>query len=254
MAGVLGRFGVSNIAFREIETEEAAFRVAHSLRAHHPVIDLQQLNSWFDWPQQRHLFDDPIHERATRAWDDPVSVARWGKARFADIFREMLGFPDEQLPRRRLRVEQASDRPLLLFPHACTDIQQLGHWRAIAEFATGRVRTTVVGLPAVRDLARWPSDVELLVALPGEQLVDLIAGANLCIGGATGLTHLAAELERPTLFLWRHDDRDVFAPVRGNTAAHLDVAGFNEERIIAAVSGLMSEIWQPYFKSAGLHS
>lgn len=52
-ANVLGRFGVSHFALREIETEETASRIVHLLRSHRPVIDRRQLNSWFDWPQQR---------------------------------------------------------------------------------------------------------------------------------------------------------------------------------------------------------
>ncbi len=46
-------------------------------------------------------------------------------------------------------------------------------------------------------------------------LRETIANARACIGGATGLTHLACAMRRPALSLWRTDDHAVFAPRPG---------------------------------------
>ncbi|WDD90456.1 hypothetical protein Bsp3421_000300 (plasmid) [Burkholderia sp. FERM BP-3421] len=245
VAGVLERFGIDNIEFRCVATEPASFRLARSLRPRGGVIDLQQLNAWLDWPAYRHLFDTPIHPRATREWDDPASVRRWGHAHFADIFRSMLDLPDQGRPRPALRTTGAPGARLLLFPHAMTGCQQLGCWQAIAAFASSRAPTAVVGLSAVRGLAAWPPGVDVLTDLSGGELVDLIASAHACIGGSTGLSHLAAELGRPVLFVWGCDTSTVFRPIRTETVRHVQAQRLTESQILAAVEAFVAAGMEP---------
>jgi ADP-heptose:LPS heptosyltransferase len=100
--------------------------------------------------------------------------------------------------------------------------------------------TTVVGLSAARDIAPWPSSVELRLDLGGSELVNLIASARACIGSATGLSHIAAELQRPTLFLWANNNSDIYMPVRNETAMHLSTQGLSDHEILSAVDRFLS--------------
>ncbi|WP_323120512.1 glycosyltransferase family 9 protein [Burkholderia alba] len=245
VAGVLERFGIDNIEFRHVASEPASFRLARSLRPRGGVIDLQQLNAWLDWPAYRHLFDTPIHPRATREWDDPDSVRRWGSAHFAEIFRDMLDLPDQGRSRPALRTTGTPGARLLLFPHAMTGSQQLGCWRDVAALASTRAPTAVVGLSAVREQAAWPPGVDVLTDLAGGELVDLIASARACIGGSTGLSHVAAELGRPVLFVWGCDTSTTFRPVRTATARHLLAGQLTDDQLLAAIGAFIDAEMAP---------
>ena len=86
----------------------------------------------------------------------------------------------------------------------------------------------VVGASEVALLCNWPSSLRVAADLDGARLLDIVTNARVCIGGATGLSHLAGALRRPALSLWKTDDRAVFAPRPGWTLVTQTVARIDE--------------------------
>ena len=158
------------------------------------------------------MFDTDVPERARHDWFETGAQELWPLVPFEDIFRIMAGIPDRKLPRPRLRARATRPGGILLFPHAFTAEQRLECWGEIARVALSVSSTTVVGLREVLILSDWPDRIDFLCDLTGGELVDVISGAEFCVGAATGLTHLASELEVPTFALWGYDDWNVFRP------------------------------------------
>jgi len=231
---VLSAFDLPGIRMAEVADVGRSATLAHSLRAMgEPVVDLQQLNCWVDYPELRLLFDAELPERARRDWFDPSALSRWPLEPFAEIFRSMLGIPSTGaalVPRTgngRTGPAGGSGCEVLLFPHCATTSQQLNGWERIARAIVRCVQTdegvrkrqevTVVGTQDAARLCDWPASVRVVTDSDGVDLPAFIAQATVCVGGATGLTHLAGALRRPALGLWRIDDRAVFAPRPGWT-------------------------------------
>ena len=229
VVGVLEGFELRGIRLVEVaDLRESATR-AQALRANgEAVVDLQQLNCWVDYPELRPLFDTDLPERSRLDWFDPAAIQRWGLGPFPDLFRQMLGIVATSATLAPKHAASGASTAfgrcgVLLFPHCATDSQQLRGWGHVAgailsspgaSIGGSLPLVTVVGAEPARQHA-WPPSVRLAIGLNGRRLRETIAGAAACIGGATGLTHLAGALRRPALGLWRLDDLEVFGPLPG---------------------------------------
>ncbi len=224
--GVLGSFETPDIEFEPVTGVYDAARKAHGLRGEGAiVVDLQALNCWFDYPELQPLFGSPPTERVRLDWFHPEAMKRWPLESFPDLFRSMLEIPrsgSTLTPRSGLaapRLDRGGSGPVLLFPHCATEIQQLSGWDRIASSLSRclarPVDLAVIGEATAASLFAWPTRVQVLTDLEGGLLSETISQAVACVGGATGLTHLAGALHVPTFGLWRVDDLAVFAPRPG---------------------------------------
>ncbi|MBW2046052.1 MAG: hypothetical protein JRI96_14415 [Deltaproteobacteria bacterium] len=214
---VLKRFDTRSIQYFTVPDLEHAVKLAKKIRPKAITYDLQQLNHYNHKPHLRRFFDDNIHPRAKQNWYHPETIKKWGLLRFSDTFRQMIDLPRINLNRPHLRINKRDASQLLLFPHCQTPSQQLDFWGDIADLAVGRFRTGVVGKSIVKQLASWPAGINFYCDLSGDELVDIIGNASICIGGANGLSHIAAELELPLLMIWGFNDSAIFKPIRNKT-------------------------------------
>ncbi len=155
---------------------------------------------------------------ASRFYQDKKSVA-WGQhavERVRQLFAQALGYPlpdgvgDYGLNRARLAGEPQGE-PYLLFLHGTTWVTKHWpelYWRQLAEQAVAagwqirlpwgndqekaRAERIAAGLPGVLVLPR--------LNLAG--VARVLAGASACVAVDTGLGHLAAALDVPTLSLF----------------------------------------------------
>jgi hypothetical protein len=226
---ILQKFLIDGVDLTSVSGLEQSSQLAHELRASGAsTVDLQQLNCWVDYPELRQYFDRDLPRRALLDWFDPEAVARWPLEPFHQIFRGLTGISAtgrRLVPRDLDAVDQRSVAPdVLLFPHCETDFQQLQGWGDLAHSLTEHfphLKIGVVGSIAARGVATWPAEVAMHFALSGKDLALLVQRASVCIGGATGLTHLAGAVGTSTLGIWRHDDRTVFGPQPGWTVRTL---------------------------------
>jgi len=155
---------------------------------------------------------------ATRFYDRPYAVARGQHAveRLRQLFGQALGYAvpaglgDYGLDRSRL-LEPGADAPFVLFLHGTTwDSKHWPelYWRQLAERMIGQGLEVRLpwGSPAEKARAERIADgLENAVVLPKLNLAGvarILAAAQGCVAVDTGLGHLAAALDVPTLSLF----------------------------------------------------
>ena len=240
IAEILVRFELPRTTFRTGRTLKESVRTAHAVQMQgSSLLDVQQVNLWIDHSHWRHLFDDAaIPGRARMRWDSPKALAEWGATEFVDVLRQVLRLPVLPPSYPTLHVEPETGQPgdtILLFPHCESPEQQLSGWAEIARTARRAGHAvTVVGTNAVRALDEpWPNGTEFATDLRAQELVRRIARSAGCVGGATGLAHLASVLDKPCLFLWGYDNSFLFRPRRGaGTEHYLALGEAREPRLV----------------------
>jgi heptosyltransferase-1 len=155
---------------------------------------------------------------AARFYDRPYAVARGQHAveRLRQLFGQALGYAvpaglgDYGLDRSRL-LEPGADAPFVLFLHGTTwDSKHWPelYWRQLAERMIGQGLEVRLpwGSPAEKARAERIADgLENAVVLPKLNLAGvarILAAAQGCVAVDTGLGHLAAALDVPTLSLF----------------------------------------------------
>jgi heptosyltransferase-1 len=155
---------------------------------------------------------------AARFYDRPYSVARGQHAveRLRQLFAQALGYEvpaglgDYGLDRSRL-LDVAGGAPFVLFLHGTTWATKHWpelYWRQLAErmIAQGLQVHLPWGNPAEKARAERIADgLENAVVLPKLNLAGVakvLASAQACVAVDTGLGHLAAALDVPTLSLF----------------------------------------------------
>ncbi len=212
--------------------EWQAFSRALGATRYDAVIDAQGLLK-SAWLSRR--ADGPVHGLARNSAREPLAslfyrhrhTVPWGRhavLRVRELFAQALGYPlplnaehdgDYGVERNRVLAaashEPQAERPYLVFLHGTTWPTKHWpetYWRQLAEQATAS--GWAVHLP-------WGSEAELARAqriahglpgalvLPRLKLADIaaeLAGARACVAVDTGLGHLAAALDVPTLSLF----------------------------------------------------
>lgn len=184
---------------------KSAFWVARLARG--PVFGL-------DWQSAR----EPL---ASRFYDRRVKVAKGQHAveRQRQLFAQALGYPfpagrgNYRIPPPGLRCEPASDS--LVFLHGTARPQKQWpeeHWRELVMLATGA--GWHVKLPwgnaeehaRARRLATASDRAEVLPRLGFGELAQVLSGASGLVSVDTGLSHLAAALDRPNVTLFGPTD------------------------------------------------
>ncbi len=221
IAGILrSLYKYENITFSAIKDIESSFLLAKSLRNRgNKVVDLQQLNCFVDYPKYNYLFDSGIDERAKYDWLDAYAIKQWGLQRFEEIFRSML-----QIPKTRSHCEckifKSSKRSkILLFPHCETVQQQYLKWETIVQHIGKRTdKFLIVGKKGALKQLTLGAENYWIEAKSGNELIKIISEARICIGGATGLSHISCEMEIPTFFIWCYNDYEIFKPSKEDNA------------------------------------
>ncbi|MBX9756130.1 MAG: lipopolysaccharide heptosyltransferase I [Pseudomonadaceae bacterium] len=155
---------------------------------------------------------------ASRFYDRPQSVA-WGQhavERVRQLFAQALGYPlpsgagDYGLSRERL-LDGSPGQPYVLFLHGTTWASKHwpeADWRALAEHLDSRglaVRLPWGNAPEKARAERIVAGLQHAAVLPKLNLRSVaaaIAGARACVAVDTGLGHLAAALDVPTISLY----------------------------------------------------
>ena len=155
---------------------------------------------------------------ASRFYDERIAVPRDQHAveRVRQLFAQALGYRlparvgDYGLDRAWIAGEQ-SGADYLVFLHGTTWVTKHWpelYWRQLAELAAAR--GVQVKLPWGNDaekaraerIAQGLEGVQVLPKLPLAGVATLLAGARACVAVDTGLGHLAAALDVPTLSLY----------------------------------------------------
>ena len=155
---------------------------------------------------------------ASRFYDQRIQVARDQHAveRVRQLFARALGYPlpegigDYGLNRAWLAGERRAG-DYLLFLHGTTWVTKHWpelYWRQLAELAVARGMQ--VKLPWGNDaekaraqrIAAGLEDVQVLPKLGLAGVANILAGARACVAVDTGLGHLAAALDVPTVSLY----------------------------------------------------
>ena len=155
---------------------------------------------------------------ASRFYDQRLDVPRDQHAveRVRQLFAKALGYPlpggigDYGLNRDYLVSEQLAD-DYLVFLHGTTWVTKHWpelYWRRLAELAAER--GLQVRLPWGNDaekaraqrIADGLEGVQVLPRMPLAGIANILAGARACVAVDTGLGHLAAALDVPTLSLY----------------------------------------------------
>jgi heptosyltransferase-1 len=173
---------------------------------------------------------------ASRFYDRPQAVA-WGQhavERVRQLFALALGYPlpagvgDYGLSRERLAagIEQP---PYVLFLHGTTWVTKHWpevYWRELAERlnAQGQAVRLPWGNAAeqarAERLAQGLEHVQVLAKLNLVGVAQVVAGARACVAVDTGLGHLAAALDVPTLSLYGPTNPG-FTGAYGRSQVHL---------------------------------
>jgi len=163
----------------------------------------------------RHSAREPL---ASRFYDRPYPVARGQHAveRLRQLFAQALGYDvpegvgDYGLDRARLLDAPASE-PFVLFLHGTTWVTKHWpelYWRQLAERMGERglqVRLPWGNPAELARAERLAAGLDNAVVLPKLNLAGVakvLAGARACVAVDTGLGHLAAALDVPTLSLF----------------------------------------------------
>jgi heptosyltransferase-1 len=181
----------------------------------------------------RHSAREPL---AARFYARPQTVA-WGQhavERVRQLFAQALGYPlplgvgDYGLSRARLAGELAT-APYVLFLHGTTWVTKHwpeAYWRELAERLNGQGQA--VQLPwgnaleqaRAERLAQGLEHVKVLPKLNLAGVAKVVAGARACVAVDTGLGHLAAALDVPTLSLYGPTNPG-FTGAYGRSQVHL---------------------------------
>ncbi|MDP3845687.1 MAG: lipopolysaccharide heptosyltransferase I [Pseudomonas sp.] len=155
---------------------------------------------------------------ASRFYDRPQAVA-WGQhavERVRQLFAQALGYPlpsgvgDYGLSRERL-LDGSPGQPYVLFLHGTTWASKHwpeADWRALAEHLDSRglaVRLPWGSEPEKARAERIVAGLQHAAVLPKLNLrgvAVVIAGASACVAVDTGLGHLAAALDVPSISLY----------------------------------------------------
>lgn len=155
---------------------------------------------------------------ASRCYDRPYAVA-WGQhavERVRQLFAQALGYPlpqsvgDYGLDRSAMAGEAAAE-PYVLFLHGTTWASKHwpeADWRALVEHLDSR--GLVVRLPWGSELEKARAErivaglqhASVLPKLNLRGVAAVIAGARACVAVDTGLGHLAAALDVPSISLY----------------------------------------------------
>ena len=155
---------------------------------------------------------------ASRFYDQRINVLRDQHAveRVRQLFAKALGYPlpsgmgDYGLNRDYLVSEQLTD-DYLVFLHGTTWVTKHWpelYWRRLAELAVERGLQVKLpwGNDAEKARAQRIADglvgVQVLPRLPLAGMANILAGARACVAVDTGLGHLAAALDVPTISLY----------------------------------------------------
>jgi heptosyltransferase I len=173
---------------------------------------------------------------ASRFYDRPQTVV-WGLhavERVRQLFAHALGYPlpagvgDYGLSRERLAGEPAA-APYVLFLHGTTWATKHwpeAYWRELAERlnAQGQAVQLPWGNAAeqarAERLAQGLAHVRVLPKLNLAGVAKVVAGARACVAVDTGLGHLAAALDVPTLSLYGPTNPG-FTGAYGRSQVHL---------------------------------
>jgi heptosyltransferase-1 len=181
----------------------------------------------------RHSAREPL---AARFYARPQAVA-WGQhavERVRQLFAQALGYPlppgvgDYGLSRARLAGDGAA-APYVLFLHGTTWVTKHwpeAYWRELAERLNGQGQAVCLPWGNAEERARaerLAQGLEHIKVLPKLNLAGVakvVAGARACVAVDTGLGHLAAALDVPTLSLYGPTNPG-FTGAYGRSQVHL---------------------------------
>jgi heptosyltransferase-1 len=173
---------------------------------------------------------------ASRFYDRPQAVA-WGQhavQRVRQLFAQALGYPlpagvgDYGLSRARLAGDAVA-APYVLFLHGTTWATKHwpeAYWRQLAERLNGQGQAVQLPWGNAEEQARaerLAQGLEHVTVLPKLNLAGVakvVAGARACVAVDTGLGHLAAALDVPTLSLYGPTNPG-FTGAYGRSQVHL---------------------------------
>lgn len=198
----------------------------------------------------RHSAREPL---ASLFYDRRYAVARGQHAleRVRQLFGQALGYPvpasvgDYGLDRTALATPQ--DTPYVVFLHGTTWESKHwpeAHWRQLAERlqARGQAVRLLWGSPREQARAQRIADgldqVSVMPRLNLSGVAALLAGARACVAVDTGLGHLAAALDVPSISLYGPTSPERVGAY-GRSQVHLSavgLAGTREPKDVASAS------------------
>ncbi|WP_226093349.1 lipopolysaccharide heptosyltransferase RfaC [Dickeya oryzae] len=215
---------------RETRAERAAFKTQLRDKRYDAVIDAQGLlksavlvtrlaygnKHGLDWKSAREPLASWFYQ-----YRHPIAKQQHAVERIRELFSFSLNYrkPTEQgdyaIAARFLSAQPADSQPYLVFLHATTRDEKHwpeAHWREL--IALAETRGLRIKLPwgaehehqRAQRLAAGFSHVEVLPRLSLEQVAGVLAGAKAIVSVDTGLSHLAAALDRPNITLYGPTD------------------------------------------------
>jgi heptosyltransferase-1 len=232
-------------------SEIAAFRRTTSADYYNAVIDTQGLlksaliATQARGPKFGHAADSAREPLAARFYDRKYSIPKNLHAveRNRRLAGAALGYSSDELPLDYgiaapplaapwLSAGTRSDYAVLLTATSRADKEwPEPDWQALGQalIAMGMRCVLPAGNPAERDrAARIAADLGRAVAAPPlnlAELASLMAGARIVVGVDTGLTHLAAALDRPTVAIFCGSDPHLTGVFAGARAVNLGSIG-----------------------------
>lgn len=227
--------------------EWQAFRRTLENNRYDQVIDAQGLlkSAWLT-----HYTSAPIHGLNRKSAREPAASlfythrhhVPWGEhavQRLRKLFAQALGYTLPQTPgqygldRGRMladnAINTADEAPYLMFLHGTTWETKHwpeAYWRRLAELATGagwRLRLPWGNKTEHERARRLADGLPLITVLPPLTLTDIaahLAGATACVAVDTGLGHLAAALDVPTVSLFGPTN-PIYTGAWGHSQYHL---------------------------------
>ncbi|MGM3192904.1 lipopolysaccharide heptosyltransferase RfaC [Dickeya dadantii subsp. dieffenbachiae] len=215
---------------RETRAERAAFKKQLREKRYDAVIDAQGLlksavlvtrlalgnKHGLDWKSAREPLASWFYQ-----YRHPIGRQQHAVERIRELFSVSLNYrkPTEQgdyaIAARFLAAQPADSQPYLVFLHATTRDEKHwpeAHWREL--IALAEPRGLRIKLPwgaehehqRAQRLAAGFSYVDVLPRLTLEQVAGVLAGAQAVVSVDTGLSHLAAALDRPNITLYGPTD------------------------------------------------
>ncbi|MBX9447394.1 lipopolysaccharide heptosyltransferase RfaC [Dickeya chrysanthemi] len=215
---------------RETRAERAAFKKQLREKRYDAVIDAQGLlksallvtrlalgnKHGLDWKSAREPLASWFYQ-----YRHPIARQQHAVERIRELFSVSLNYrkPAEQgdyaIAARFSSAQPADSQPYLVFLHATTRDEKHwpeAHWREL--IALAEPRGLRIKLPwgaehehqRAQRLAAGFSHVDVLPRLTLEQVAGVLAGARAVVSVDTGLSHLAAALDRPNMTLYGPTD------------------------------------------------
>jgi heptosyltransferase-1 len=185
-----------------------------------------------DWRSAREPWAALLYQRRF-----PIVREQHAIKRLRSLFSQALGYeqpdsvPDYGIDRGRFLSDVSSEQPYLVFLHGTTWATKHWpetHWLALAKlanqngFAVKLPWGTATELERAERIAAQCEQVEVLPKLDLLGAATVIAGAKAIVAVDTGLGHLAAALDVPTLSLYGPTD-PLLTGALGRSQVHLAV-------------------------------